>query len=175
MALSYKITNFNTFNHFATVSYTDGDFSSALNVSIPIKPDNTYPIGDELNVYITKILESDIYTKKQPTTVDNAHEILSLVVGPTSEEITLMAKAKIERVRSMIFRLTDYTQLPDSSCNTDEKSAWSVYRQDIRDLTEQPGYPINVSWPIPPAPIREINTLNTFIGLDGIPLAYRQI
>lgn len=29
-------------------------------------------------------------------------------------------------------------------------TAWQTYRQALRDITAQPGYPLNIKWPVPP-------------------------
>ncbi len=44
---------------------------------------------------------------------------------------------------------SDWTQLPDVPLAT--KSAWAAYRQALRDITDQPGYPLSISWPEMPA------------------------
>jgi len=41
----------------------------------------------------------------------------------------------------------DWTQLADSPLDADSKEAWSLYRQDLRMVPEQPGFPWNVEWP----------------------------
>jgi len=42
----------------------------------------------------------------------------------------------------------DWTQLPDAPV---DREAWAAYRQALRDITDQPDFPDNVEWPIPPA------------------------
>ena len=42
---------------------------------------------------------------------------------------------------------TDWTQIADS---TADKPAWSTYRQALRDVPLQAGFPQNVSWPQKP-------------------------
>jgi hypothetical protein len=42
----------------------------------------------------------------------------------------------------------DWTQLPDVSPRT--RTAWQQYRQALRDVTGQPGWPHNTDWPAPP-------------------------
>ena len=51
--------------------------------------------------------------------------------------------------RAQLLVASDWTQLPDVPLET--KEAWAVYRQALRDITEQPGYPLDVVWPSPPA------------------------
>ena len=41
----------------------------------------------------------------------------------------------------------DWTQLGDSPV---DKAAWATYRQELRDLTKQSGFPWNVTWPTAP-------------------------
>lgn len=60
--------------------------------------------------------------------------------------------------RNFRLDICDWTQLPDSPLTESEKTLWSVYRQELRDLPENttdpkplvddPNHP---SWPIPPS------------------------
>jgi len=45
---------------------------------------------------------------------------------------------------------SDWTQLPDAKTTVDTE-AWATYRQQLRNITEQPGFPWNVEWPVRPA------------------------
>lgn len=51
-------------------------------------------------------------------------------------------------LRARLLNESDWTQLPDVPLET--KSAWADYRQALRDITEQPGFPKNVVWPEKP-------------------------
>jgi Phage tail assembly chaperone protein len=46
-------------------------------------------------------------------------------------------------------RLTDcdWTQLTDAPV---DKTAWAVYRQSLRDITKEPSFPWDITWPIAP-------------------------
>jgi hypothetical protein len=44
---------------------------------------------------------------------------------------------------------SDYTQLPDAPFSTEQKQAWSAYRQALRDLSTDANYPF-VVLPTPP-------------------------
>lgn len=52
---------------------------------------------------------------------------------------------RAERDRRL--QASDWTQLPDAPIAT--KDAWAIYRQALRDITEQPD-PFNIVWPVPP-------------------------
>ena len=50
--------------------------------------------------------------------------------------------------RSVLLLSSDWTQLPDVPEAT--RDAWTTYRQALRDITNQPTYPLDVIWPDPP-------------------------
>ncbi|MBR4126233.1 MAG: phage tail assembly chaperone [Alphaproteobacteria bacterium] len=58
-------------------------------------------------------------------------------------------KAKeIRKKRDSLLFASDWTQVPDSSADCKEK--WREYRQRLRDLPAQSGFPKNVEWPEKP-------------------------
>lgn len=42
---------------------------------------------------------------------------------------------------------SDWTQVADSPV---DKAAWATYRQALRDISQQPGFPLTVAWPVAP-------------------------
>lgn len=50
--------------------------------------------------------------------------------------------------RQGLLASSDWTQMPDVELST--KTQWAAYRQELRDITSQPGYPFNIVWPTPP-------------------------
>ena len=68
----------------------------------------------------------------------------------TTKEIETEAAIKSAEIRSERNRLlaeSDWTQLADSSA---DKDVWAVYRQFLRDITTQEGFPWEVIWPEKP-------------------------
>jgi hypothetical protein len=53
----------------------------------------------------------------------------------------------IRAQRNALLAASDWTQLADSPV---DKSAWAVYRQALRDITKQPGFPQTVEFPTQP-------------------------
>lgn len=49
--------------------------------------------------------------------------------------------------RNALLSASDWTQLPDVPLAT--KESWAIYRQSLREITEQPD-PFNIVWPVPP-------------------------
>lgn len=54
----------------------------------------------------------------------------------------------VDNRRNRLLSESDWTQLPDVPLAT--KQAWADYRQALRDITLQSGYPFDVTWPIKP-------------------------
>lgn len=56
--------------------------------------------------------------------------------------------ADIRQQRNNKLKDCDWTQIADS---TADKPTWAAYRQALRDITAQEGFPWTVTWPVPPA------------------------
>ena len=68
----------------------------------------------------------------------------------TSEQITERTNAKeaeVRQQRNQSLNACDWTQLPDAPA---DKAAWTTYRQELRDVTDQEGFPWDVLWPVAP-------------------------
>ena len=55
--------------------------------------------------------------------------------------------ANVRRSRTEMLNDCDWTQIADS---TADKTAWATYRQSLRDITDQAGFPWTVTWPDAP-------------------------
>ena len=53
----------------------------------------------------------------------------------------------IRQSRNATLKDSDWTQLSDSPV---DKSAWATYRQALRDVPSQEGFPWEVTWPSKP-------------------------
>ena len=60
------------------------------------------------------------------------------------------AAQPIIQTRNQLLSISDWTQIPNNPLTTDQQTAWATYRQELRDITAQSGYPFNVIWPTPP-------------------------
>ena len=63
---------------------------------------------------------------------------------PSIEELEAQAREQ----RDVLLAASDWTQLPDVPEATRE--AWAVYRQALRDVPQQDGFPENIDWPAKP-------------------------
>lgn len=55
---------------------------------------------------------------------------------------------RVREKRDQLLAESDWTQTPDAPL---DRAAWARYRQALRDVTMQPGFPASVVWPEPPA------------------------
>jgi hypothetical protein len=58
---------------------------------------------------------------------------------------------EVRRVRNFLLARCDWTQLPDTALTEEQKAAWAIYRQALRDLPVGAGTPEAVELPTPPA------------------------
>jgi hypothetical protein len=68
-----------------------------------------------------------------------------IVTLPRSDA-SLAAAVRLERDARM--QVTDWRAVPDYP-NADAQE-WMTYRQELRDITEQAGFPSSIYWPIEP-------------------------
>jgi hypothetical protein len=65
---------------------------------------------------------------------------------PTFEEILENAYLR----RRVELQDSDWTQAVDNPMSDERKQEWAVYRQALRDVPQQEGFPDNISWPTKP-------------------------
>ena len=72
------------------------------------------------------------------------------VVPLTPEQIATRDEAQASSVRAQrdqLLTACDWTQLPDSPV---DPLTWRPYRQELRNVPQQPGFPWSVTWPVAP-------------------------
>lgn len=60
------------------------------------------------------------------------------------------AAKRVREERTKLLSNTDWTQLVDAPVDA---SPWATYRQELRDITDQPGFPHDVTWPTEPGSV----------------------
>lgn len=73
----------------------------------------------------------------------------------------------VRRKRDSLISGTDYYILPDYPSTPDGIEAVKQYRQDLRDITLQSGFPRNVQWPSLPSALSRAKGLAT-VGLAKV-------
>ena len=126
-------------------SFPKGELSTeVLNSFNVYYVDETYPI----NVPVTqKTVMADT-----PVYSDNCWYITHVAVDRTDEEM----ENEKEGVRNGIDQRR-YNKLSTSDwmANSDVTmtAEWATYRQALRDITAQAGYPLDITWPRPPGEV----------------------
>jgi len=87
-------------------------------------------------------------------TLENGEWVMTWQVSPASaEEIAERLEqksAEVRQQRNQLLTESDWTQLADSPLDADTKSAWAFYRETLRKVPEQSGFPWNIVWPTKP-------------------------
>lgn len=67
----------------------------------------------------------------------------------TASEVQSMASTgeQVRGYRNQLLAASDWTQIADAPV---DQTAWKAYRQELRDVPEQEGFPSSVIWPTPP-------------------------
>jgi len=55
---------------------------------------------------------------------------------------------EIRYQRNALLSASDWTQVADAPV---DQTAWAVYRQALRDIPDQEGFPASVEWPVAPS------------------------
>jgi len=88
-------------------------------------------------------------TEGDPVLVDGQWRQTWVVTDATPEEVIQRAEQQADDMRSQRDKLiadTDWMALSDNTLT----SEWAAYRQDLRDVTAQAGFPHTVDWPVKP-------------------------
>lgn len=62
----------------------------------------------------------------------------------------VIACAEMRGQRDAMLRACDWTQVTDAPLTDVQRLAWQAYRQALRDVPEQPGFPTTITWPVIP-------------------------
>jgi hypothetical protein len=86
-----------------------------------------------------KTIEQDVY-------------VPGVLTVEQAQALDLQMLSETEKVnRNNLLSACDWTILSDSPLTESEKNLWKIYRQNLRNITTQEGFPIKIQWPIPPS------------------------
>jgi len=66
-------------------------------------------------------------------------------VSPSNDVVASIIRSD----RNALLSASDWTQLPDVPETI--KNSYAIYRQELRDIPQQNGFPTNITWPTKPA------------------------
>ena len=89
--------------------------------------------------WYTKYVLGPIFTDGETTAVEQE---AAYKAAKDAEQATSVRNSRTEKLKD-----SDWTQIADS---TADKAAWATYRQALRDITAQTGFPWDITWPDAP-------------------------
>lgn len=127
------------------------------NVSFPPNPDDeTMSSFGVMRVFFSaqpSVTDTQVLEEGLPVfdTAANRWTQVWSVRDMSAEELqqrTDSQAAQIRAQRNELLSQSDWTQLADTPT---DKALWAAYRQELRDVTSQAGFPWDVQWPVAPA------------------------
>ena len=79
-----------------------------------------------------------------PIFVDNENQTASEQELEYRARINEERASSVRNTRNQLLKDSDWTQISDATVN---KEVWLTYRQELRDITIQEGFPFNIIWP----------------------------
>ena len=74
--------------------------------------------------------------------------------GEYTIEDILMTAEEARAQRDKLLEDTDWTQVLDAPIDADTREAYRAYRQALRDIPEQEGFPHSITWPELPVKVK---------------------
>jgi hypothetical protein len=82
-------------------------------------------------------------------------------VAPTQEELDQEAEEEVRGLRNYLLASHVDPIISNSlrwaDMTTEKQNAWTAYRRDLLDITDQDGFPHNVVWPTSPDPLPSLD------------------
>lgn len=72
---------------------------------------------------------------------------LAALTQQEAQELATGMSQQVRAERNTRLAASDWTQVADAPV---DQAAWAAYRQALRDVTAQPGFPFAVTWPATP-------------------------
>jgi hypothetical protein len=92
------------------------------------------------------IADNQVAEEGQPVFIDS-NLVQTWSARDLNEDETRQRMDAVREQRNALLAASDWTQLADS---TVDKAAWATYRQALRDIPLQAGFPYNVVWAVTP-------------------------
>lgn len=132
---------------FPNTSFTDNFAACLPDGYVRVLPAGR-PADDDLKVitegapelvngeWVQTWVQADKYT---------AQELAALETQKTEQQ-----KQDVRDRRNYLLRMSDWTQLGDAPLTQSLTLEWQTYRQALRDITAQVGFPWTITWPTEP-------------------------
>lgn len=138
----YDVVNFDPSNGVLEVYIHE--LESKLSIEVPIE-NNQFIIGDNLLQYIAGFIPThSIQRKKQLDNVTNINDFKQFI-NKTNNRASLAKSIRL--LRDAELTKSDWTVLPDTKITEKQLEIFKKYRQELRDVPQQPSFPNSIVWP----------------------------
>ena len=109
------------------------------------------------NICMESDTEPEFYTRWVHTPADSPDNVApkdtdvgGIAIYLTDAEYDTVLAASARQKRDRLIAATDYLVTPDYPIESDRLAAVKTYRQALRDVPEQSGFPRSITWPEKP-------------------------
>ena len=109
------------------------------------------------NVCMESDTEPEFYTRWVHTPADSPDNVATkdadvgdIAIYLTDAEYDTVLAASARQKRDRLIAVTDYLVTPDYPIESDRLAKIKIYRQALRDIPEQSGFPRTITWPEKP-------------------------
>jgi len=153
MLINHKILSFAPITGSIQVQYYTDEFPEGFvyNIDIPIS-ENSFVSDEEIASLINLMCPTEqIKRVIALRAIGTPDSLVGFSVAPQETVDNFTKEQQVINQRNVLLAESDYTQLLDVPLSAEEKAAWKEYRQELRDVTKQEGFPSSVVFPISPA------------------------
>ena len=109
------------------------------------------------NVCMESDTEPEFFTRWVHTPADSPDNVApkdafmrGIAIYLTDAEYDIVLAASARQKRDRLIAVTDYLVTPDYPIESDRLAKVKIYRQALRDIPEQEGFPRTITWPEKP-------------------------
>jgi len=120
------------------------------NSDIPFTPPDGYVVVYDVPYPDVQIDHTQTIVDDTPQIIDGKWTRVWTIRDATQEELDFRIDRKsteIRKIRNQLLFATDWTQIADSPVDS---FIWSEYRQQLRNIPQQSGFPWKIEWPNEP-------------------------
>ena len=134
----YTLTDLKRANKGTSWPKTISDEVAASFGVVPVTPAPQPADSYQINLERTAIKQGDAWIEQWIETPATPEQIAERTAAKASD---------VRADRNQRLSDCDWTQLADSPLDADAKLAWQLYRETLRMVPQQPGFPWQVEWP----------------------------
>lgn len=142
--MKYSITHYSRDTGQIVVKFEDG---TTISIDIPIE-NSLYIVGDQLDSYIRSFIPT--LSNSRSNAIANGiknSDYFDQLLNKTEQDYYNERCGDIRSYRDMLLRKCDWVMLPDAGFTVGQVEKFKAYRQLLRDVPQQAGFPDNVVWP----------------------------